>query len=973
MEGATQELLQILSSPPPAAATQTHYLDPIALLHYNLERLRESGDERFLFLRCLLELLLASCDSSGTGSSHGVGISAEEEERLIYHCIAGVRHTTLHQWNYRKQSYNCCLRDFLFAVGMGGGIDQRHFGNNYNNNSLLHANGKSGNFPLHARRSRPLPKPVIMACLSCAASMWKRGWTDNNYGISGDGPHQSLVVETDDGQSYLESTMTTLFPTMIQFKNDDRSKELLFEYLNVRLSNPFNELLERRGVDMPQQYKLQREATMSANFVKLLVGEFASLGVGGGYEQSPEFHRLCHRVFECGGSDGDNVGGGQWCGLDAAMRTSMTALASLAKHFLDHDGTASTYPKNEELGSCIIDVTTDVLSWEFGASGRDPKVGSSSRKNYQCDGVGTELLLRPPKKWRHVLINPEFTGAMFRVYMVVRSSHPPQRDVKDDGLPSSLSSFEGRGRMAHPLRQLLLQLSSVTGNAIFDDDREQGAYASFLMDGCLNVLESIMDEQRLVQQQGGLIIYLDQLGVEILDLVAMLARITINFRIKILSQLSSFHRYLSALRAVGEWLLDSSLIECQRVEGDVEAMEGSDWRNDALAQILQCSDAMAGDFWLASDAGGKEAMDASRALSSILAPLYGRYCTVRSRISCLEEHYLAREGGADLDEIREEISASELGQEMSSAASLGRLNVLASMATLSDMFQRCMPRLLTLFEGAGIGGDIAPDMAVILEEARILLLFVGHLLTDDCVGETPSIPESIVHACHRSEPCASSIISFIRALQSVAETQATKVAAYPLDLRLSPLLAKTILWFFRRWAPAYILPTSDEYIETTGGGILSAYSKPQTAQPVISFCSTLCLVYFCHWPQEKEVQDESTSLLLVLAKKGAFVRGLMVSSSSFEKIAALHIVCGSLRHNASQQELSSARMTSMGTDLSIDSVVGYHRLPYAERARILTCIVVACSEMHCQKSNVMLTNCLRAVEVPFSTLVQALL
>jgi hypothetical protein len=65
--------------------------------------------------------------------------------------------------------------------------------------------------------------------------------------------------------------------------------------------------------------------------------------------------------------------------------------------------------------------------------------------------------------------------------------------------------------------------------------------------------------------------------------------------------------------------------------------------------------------------------------------------------------------------------------------------------------------------------------------------------------------------------------------------------------------------------------------------------------------------------------------------------------------------------------------TAMGVDLSIDVVMGYHRLPYAERARVLTCLVVACSDMHYEKSIVMLNSCLRAVEAPFSTLVQALL
>jgi hypothetical protein len=133
----------------------------------------------------------------------------------------------------------------------------------------------------------------------------------------------------------------------------------------------------------------------------------------------------------------------------------------------------------------------------------------------------------------------------------------------------------------------------------------------------------------------------------------------------------------------------------------------------------------------------------------------------------------------------------------------------------------------------------------------------------------------------------------------------------------------------------------------------------------------LCLLYFCHWPQEKEVQDESASLLLTLATKGAFVRDLMVNSPSFEKMAALHSVCASLRHTASHSEVLAA-MAVIGGDLSIEAVRGYQRLPYSDRARVLTCLVVACSEMENEKANAMFVGCLKAVETPFSTLVQAL-
>ena len=529
---------------------------------------------------------------------------------------------------------------------------------------------------------------------------------------------------------------------------------------------------------------------------------------------------------------------------------------------------------------------------------------------------------------------------MINVYSAIRIGR------NDTSLNSTL--ITKRGNMAHFLRQLLLLLSSIAGGPIFTNESERGAYAGFIIDGCLNVLETILTEQ---QQHGQLqegSVAGDLLSAEIVDLTTILSRLTTNFNIKILSQLTSFPRYLSALCTMGKWLLESSLAECKRVEGDVECMEGVDWRNDAVGQILQCSDAMADDYWLVSGSGGQEAVAASQALASMLSPLYGPYCLCRIQMSCLEEHFMTREG-ADLDEIREFISAFGLEEEMTSAASLGRLNVLASMSTLSGMFQQCMPRLLALFEGAGSGGDMTPEMAALLEEARMLLLCAGHLLTDDCVGETPAIPESIINACQPNhgadgESCTSSIASLVDLLKSVSEAQAMKVATHPADPRLSPLLAKTLLWFFRRWAPAYILPSSEEYRENQAGGILSAYSTPETAQPTISFCTTLCLLYFCHWPQEKEVQDESTSLLLALAKKGPFVRSLMVNSPSFEKTAALHSVCASLRHNASQEEISTV-MSAVSGDLSIDAVRGYQRLPYVDRARVLTCLVVACSSM----------------------------
>mgnify|MGYP000393600722 CR=1 FL=1 len=964
MEGATQELRQILSTPPPNWQPPPGPPNPITILHASLEHLRNTGDEQYLFLRTLLEVLNGHVFFNAADSSQQPTPLSGEEEQLLFHCATGLRHVVLFRWDAFQPSFTSCIRDFLLAVGLGlssnAGITAAS--NAHNTGTQMHYQ---------------LPRTVTLACLSCVSSFWKRGWTET----SGD-DSLSSSVHKDEQQSYLESLITNnLLPGIQRFQGGE-SQQQLFSYLSSLLASPFESQsttvqqqmpsLESQSKAADQQQLLplpqrQYTAAMSASFLSLLVGEFTGGNSSARYNLPLEFHRLCHHLFESGSDDGAISVNYKKSGLDSTLHISMTSLSSLVGYILNNTSSTISAVQDEsllELGSCIIDVTCDVLSWEYGAgtSKWDFSNGSSRKGNNQS------VLLRPPQRWREMLINPEFLGAMLNVYMEIRAG---RRSANED----SRSLLGKRGRMAHLLRQLLLQLSSIASGPIFSDENERGAYAGFLLDGCLNVLESIMNEdQQHGQLQEGSVAS-DLLSAEIVDLVTILSRLTTNFRIEILSRLPSFPRFLSALCTMGKWLLESSLAECQRVEGDVESMEGVDWRNDAVSQILQCTDAMADDYWLVSGSGGQEAAKASLALATMLAPLYGPYCMCRVKMSCMEEHFMAREC-AELDEIREEISAFGLEEEMASAASLGRLNVLASMTALSGMFQQCMPRLMALFEGAGTGGELSPDMASLLEEARMLLLCAGHLLTDDCVGETPALPESVRRCCKPgqgmdSDACTASILGLIEMLKSVAETQATKVAAHPADPRLSPLLAKTLLWFFRRWGPAYILPTSEEYKENVGG-ILSAYSTPETAQPVVSFCTTLCLLYFCHWPQEKEVQDESTALLAALAKKGPFVRGLMVNSPSFEKIAALHSICASLRHNASPAEIS-ASMTAIGGDLSLDVVRGYQRLPYVDRARVLTCLVIACSDMQNDKANAMLSHSLKAVEAPFSTLVQALL
>ncbi len=63
-----------------------------------------------------------------------------------------------------------------------------------------------------------------------------------------------------------------------------------------------------------------------------------------------------------------------------------------------------------------------------------------------------------------------------------------------------------------------------------------------------------------------------------------------------MAKVIAFLCYLTALTTTGWWLLESSLTECRRCEGDMDCMDDVQWQNDAVAQVLQCSSAVAGVY-----------------------------------------------------------------------------------------------------------------------------------------------------------------------------------------------------------------------------------------------------------------------------------------------------------------------------------------------------------------------------------------
>ncbi|GFH56279.1 hypothetical protein CTEN210_12755 [Chaetoceros tenuissimus] len=736
-------------------------------------------------------------------------------------------------------------------------------------------------------------KTCSNACLGTAAAFYKRGWRENCKNSKVSPQEEMLIAQMSQHSSFCNTSRETLF---------NMCQQTLLQALNAPSPSSVS------------------TATMSTLFLKNLIGEFSGGNTAASYNCSLDFHKSSHVAFEPH--------------LSGILQYSFEGLSSLIPKL-----SSGEYV---ELADAIVNLTIDVLSWEFGSLG-----GKWGRTG----GTG---LVRPPESWREYLIRPDFLGAIFQVYVKLRNSSQ---------------------KLNHSLRQLLILLSSITGS-VFENKSQKKDYSQFMMEGCISVLGLLMTE--LSGQSN------EYLESETIDMCCMITRLVENFRIEGLSQLASFTSLLQAIASLGNVLLKTFVEELKAVEGDVECLENGEWKNEAIGMLLEAICLLCEDHWLISIRGGNAQDAAKSALATALAPLYHSYVSCRIEMAKMEEYYLTA-NAADLDEVREDIASVQMQEEMTSACSLGRVNLASSLQCLSSLFQTCMPQLQNLFSTDG-QSDVSPEAAALLEEARLLVMCACHLLTDDSSGESPLIPEAIINTC--SPPTDSphtfktgsvdyaastmAISQIVSTLMGLAEFQASKIANNPYNPHLSPLLAKTLLWFFTRWVPAYVLPSSGEYGYSSGGAtghapdsILATWSTPEASSQVLSFCSTLCLHYLTCWPQEIQVLEGCAELLLAIAKRGRDMRVMLMTTPSMEHLCNLHV------HTACQIHASSQELVPVA-NLSKEMMVGYKRIPYKHRARMLKSMLIASSEINDAKSESMFATLLESVKNAFGTLIHAL-
>jgi hypothetical protein len=656
------------------------------------------------------------------------------------------------------------------------------------------------------------------------------------------------------------------------------------------------------------QHEQQQQA---AEFLECVLSEFGSKSTAVNYRMPLEFHKNSHKAFETKGA------------LDQSLQLAITTLSHLT----------SSMTERVDSTIAVLQLINAILGWEFGTASWN----SSDSISITSNGS----LIRPPAQWHIFLGQVDIVHALFRMH---EASY-------------AVRSINGKNiLLQQTIRQILLQLASFSGS-IFPTPSEQMQYASALCEGSLHLIEQVI-AGIVVKEESSIV----------LDIYQLMSRLVSNFRLPLLLEVTTFVPLLKCVTQMGCTLLTDHVRECEIAGGDMDSMEHHDWREETIGQLLDCVALISGDQWLWYGGTDQSRYNVQINLSDVVSPLFDGFVICRTRMAALEEKfYLSNE--SDLDEVREGITETCLAEEIDSISTIGRLNLRKAISCLSSLCGAVMPRLHSLWDTRG---EVTPDMSALLEEARLLTLYVCYLLTDNNEGESPSIPDAVVIACQRDEAIANDIVSAIQALLHLADTQTQRIATDPSNPRLSPLLAKTLLNFINRWAPAYICAADFESSNHTSRIVLE-WSSMDKAKHSIDFCVSLCLRYLCYWPQEPPVRELAGKLLHSLARRSGLVRNVMVSSPSFQIIVRCHCLVAGIRHTISQSEFeSTVRGIAGGNTIpSLPMLWGYQRLPYQTKALILTVILIACGDNN-DPAATMINDSLKVIHEAFAHLFNAL-
>ena len=249
-----------------------------------------------------------------------------------------------------------------------------------------------------------------------------------------------------------------------------------------------------------------------------------------------------------------------------------------------------------------------------------------------------------------------------------------------------------------------------------------------------------------------------------------------------------------------------------------------------------------------------------------------------------------------------------LAGQMECGAIVGRANPSSSLSLLIDGIQTRCRGLASLRTGAPLTSDHFGDMVtnpastlsvtlqshVLLDHLWWYLHFLGHLLVDANVGESPTMPQELADLSSRTSLLQHSgsddlVVSSIETVLILFEQECSRVETYasggaPPDERdgsMSPLLHTKILWFLRRWCRAYLMPDPSLYSSGLPPTLQANYgASTERGVAVVGRILSRSTLLLCYWSDEPGVARSVLDLLKTICSHSE-MRRAVVSHSSF--------------------------------------------------------------------------------------------
>ncbi|KAM3588533.1 hypothetical protein VKS41_000976 [Umbelopsis sp. WA50703] len=459
-----------------------------------------------------------------------------------------------------------------------------------------------------------------------------------------------------------------------------------------------------------------------------------------------------------------------------------------------HNGQYITTPVPEILAETIA-LAEKILHWEFDATSDQtalPGVSApgSEKEDLDSDQIDIRRTFTAfPTSWRPLVGNRDVIWLFFSAYMLLQS---------DD-------------RLAHRLRQCLIQLSGQSPKFFDNNQVAMTDYINAMIQGivkCLNDISATATDANSIEEQ----------GPQILGVIQVVRRLIENIPLILLSHQGDFYRLLN----------DVTKLTTICLRGTVEDVDQG-WISEAFDECLAT--------WVSLVMNLQSMEEPSRETSNRLQQheMETLQQYLKNFSFLIVENYIETRiemSNASILSDEEELDGGmkdrELyGDQLTSIAVLARLDPSQSLRQLQHLASDRFARLKTLFSNANEESE--RQMDVIHEHMHWIILVSGSILADAGEGEKPLIPNSLMQLSGMQPLPEDQVVNlsrtFLELLHFLSNWSTNSLeASY-----CSPQVAETLIWFFERWSKSYLLIDEEDY-GYVSPNIARVFGKPGSSE-----------------------------------------------------------------------------------------------------------------------------------------------